>query len=165
MGFRSLEQLPGSRELFTGLAWATLAALVPSLAAGPARAWHASVAVSFLASLLLVAERTLTLGLGAVESDRLVGRETLAGMLGPPAVRWVFFSLAALLAGVIGLGGCLGGATTDFCLPFLLVVPYVAACFLLMQRLRRPAGALTEALTDAVFYLAGLLALAWMAAH
>jgi 4-hydroxy-3-methylbut-2-enyl diphosphate reductase len=163
--FRSLERLPGSREAFTGLAWAALAALVPPLAAGPAGAWHGGVLVGLWASFLLVVGRTLTLGLGAVESDQLVGRETLAGMLGPAGSGRLFVALAVLVAGGLAVGGGAAGLTTSFWLPLLAVVPYEVGCFVLMARRRRPGSAAGEAITDAVFYLAGALALAWGALH
>jgi len=158
-GFRSLEHLPGSREFFTGLAWAAVVALLPSLARGPAGAWRVDVGIAFLASFLLVVGRTLTLGLGAVEADQLVGRETLAGMLGPLRARRLFCVLLVLLAVLLGLGGCLAGGTQGFCLPYMLVVPYALGCFLVVERLWAPDSALAEAATDAVFYLPGLLAL------
>jgi len=155
--FRSLLRLPGSRELFTGLAWATLASIVPNLAMGPSGIWSPGIVVAFGASFLLVVERTLALGLGALESDQLVGRETLVGMLGTKRADRLFIALAVLTAAVLGVGGCYMGWTTHFCFSYLSAVPYTLACFLWLRR--RPNSASTEAAMDAVFYLIGVLAL------
>ncbi len=164
IGVGSLEQLPGSKELFVGLAWAALAALVPALAGTGSVGSLGAVAIAFAASFLMVFERTLLLDLRDVEADQIVGRETLAGLLGAPAARWLFFAVVAALAVVIGAGGCVAGWTTPFCYLLLLSVPYALGSYAMLH-LGGPAtareGALAEALVDGQFYLAGLAALLW----
>lgn len=160
-GFISLEQLPASKELFVGLAWGTLAALVPALAAGPGAARWSGAAIAFTVAFLMAAQRTLALDLADVEADQLVGRETLAGVIGTHAAARLFFVLAALLACVIVGGGCIAGWTSSFCFPMLVAVPYAVASFIVLRRWDRPDGELTGVMIDGQFYLAGLAALMW----
>ncbi len=164
LGFRSLEQLPGSKELFVGLAWASLAALVPALAApGAPLPWRAA-AVAFAVAFAAAFQRTLALELLDVRADKIVGRETLAGVLGPRVAQKVLYGLIVLVAAVLAGAGCLAGWTTDYCLPLLAAVPAALGCFALAKRSGVLRGEVSELAVDAQFYLVALAALAWSAA-
>ncbi|NLW51601.1 MAG: 4-hydroxy-3-methylbut-2-enyl diphosphate reductase [Candidatus Brocadiaceae bacterium] len=155
---RSLEHVPGSKELFVGLAWGTLAGLVPALAAGGGPGQWAAAAVAFAIAFLLAYQRSLALDLRDVEGDQLVGRETLAGILGGRAARRVLWALAVLLGVVLALA-CLAGWTTGFCLPLLFCVPYVPATYVMLRRWHRREAEPAEILVDAGFYLLGAVGL------
>jgi 4-hydroxy-3-methylbut-2-enyl diphosphate reductase len=159
LGFTSLEQLPASKETFVALAWAALASVVPQLAGGSAR-WPC-VAAAFTAAFVLTFQRTLAQDLCDVEGDQLVGRETLAGALGPRAAGRLFYGLAALLAATLGGLGGLGGYTSRFGLLMLAAVPYGLGYFRALRRWERPEGMRVELLADGQFYLLALLALGW----
>jgi 4-hydroxy-3-methylbut-2-enyl diphosphate reductase len=164
LGLRSIEQLAGSKELFVGLAWATLTALVPSLAADPTPGLWKGAAVAFVVSFLMVFERTLLLDLRDVETDQIVGRETLAGLLGPPAPGRLFGATAVVLALVIGGAGCAAGWTTSYCYPLLLGVPWAVASYLVLKQGARAGGRggdVAEALMDGQFYVVAIGAAAW----
>ncbi|MHC4789428.1 MAG: 4-hydroxy-3-methylbut-2-enyl diphosphate reductase [Planctomycetota bacterium] len=160
-GFRSLEQLPGSKELFVGLAWGALAAVVPALAAPQAMADWRGVLVAFVVAFLLAFQRTLAQDMRDVEADQLVGRETLAGVLGPRVAERLFFGLLVLLAAVIAGVGCIAEWSSPFCFPLLACVPYALVYFTVLRRRKGPEGELAEALIDGQFYVIGLIALIW----
>jgi len=160
-GLRSLEHLPGSKELFVGLAWGTLAGLVPALAADGVPQALPGGGVAFVVAFVLAFQRSLALDLRDVEGDQLVGRETLAGVLGPEAARRILMLFAPALACVAVLGGCAAGWTTRFCLPLLACVPYVPVCFLALRRWPRRDAELAEALVDGGFYLLAVVGLLW----
>jgi len=163
-GLRSMEQLPGSKELFVGLAWATLAALVPALGTASARPHPAAVAVAFGAAFLLACQRTLLMDLRDVATDKIVGRETLARLLGARTAGPLCIGLTLAVGAVLVLGGCVAGWTSSACYPILLGVPYGLACHGIV---RRPGGRvseqelLAEAVVDGQFYVIGAAALAW----
>ena len=160
-GFGSLQQIPGSKELFVGLASASLAVLVPALAVGaPAPRWP-SVAAAFVALFALAGQRTLALGLVGAGGDQLVGREMLAGFLGSRKAERLHYALSALMAGVLVAGGTLGWLTT-LAFPLSVCVLYGLACYLLVRRYAME-GESAEALIDGQLYLAGLIALSWKA--
>ena len=155
---RSLRELPGSKELFVGLAWSLTTALVPALAAGAlSLRWH-SVVVTAAFCFLVAFQRTLFTDLGDVEGDQILGRESLALVLGERACKAL---MAAVLVaeGLVLLAGGLSGWTAPLSYWLLLAVAYWAACYVKLHRGRFPEAELGEALIDAKFYLCGLLAL------
>ena len=163
IGLKSIQQIPGSKELFVGLAWAVTTALIPALAmAAKAVDWRA-LAVAFPAAFILAGQRTLVGDLGDVEGDQLVGRETVAVVLGPSKSKWLFIVSLLVEVALLGvLGGYLGWATS-FSFILLTLVPYAAAIFLLHQYRQMPEDELGEALIDSTFYISAALAAFWIA--
>ena len=160
IGVRSLEQLPGSKEVFVGLAWGAMAGLVPALAAeGGAATWRAGL-VAFAVAGLLSFQRSLALDLRAVAADQIFGRETLAGTLGVRAAQRLLLACAPVVAALVVLSG-VAGWTTGFWLPLLLCVPWIIVSFLVLRLRGRPDGALTEALVDGGFYVLGAAGWLW----
>ena len=166
LGFGSLEQIPGSKELFVGLAGSSLAVLVPAIAAGgphanaPAPHWP-SVAAAFVALFAMAGQRTLALGLVGAGGDQLVGREMLAGFLGSHRAERLHYGLSAVMAGVLAAGGTAGWLTM-LAFPLTVCVLYGLACYLLVRNYAME-GESAEALIDGQLYLAGLIALLWVA--
>jgi len=164
LGLRSMEQFAGFKEMFVGLAWATLTALVPALAVSAAPGLWKSAAVAFVAAFLMVFERTLLLDLRDIETDQIVGRETLAGLLGPRASGRLFGGAVLALALVIVGAGCLAGWTTPYCCPLLIGVPWALASYVVLKRGGRAGGRggnVAEGLVDGQFYVMALAAAAW----
>ncbi len=162
IGLKSIQQIPGSKELFVGLAWAVTTAFIPALAMTSGAVDWRALAVAFPATFILAGQRTLIGDLGDVEGDQLVGRETVAVVLGPSKSKWLF--LVSLLFEVMILalvGGYLGWATT-FSYFLLLLVPYAGGLFLLHHYQRMPEGELGEALIDSTFYISAILAALWV---
>jgi len=161
VGIQSLEQLPGSKDIFVGLAWAVATALIPALALShPFIEWKA-LSVAFLFSFVLAGQRALMTGLRDAESDQLIGRETIAVALGENRSGKLF--MTSLLVEVVLLG-VLGGAlgwTTRFCYVLLLLIPYAALYGLLFCWRKLPEGEMGEAVIDAEFYFLAVLALLW----
>ena len=160
LGLRSLQQMPASKEVFVGLAWATLAVVISALAGGgPAGVWRCAAA-AFAVCFLMAFQRALMLDMRDVAADQLVGRETLAGLLGTRATTWLILALVAL-EGVILTAATLGGwmAMPGFLL--LAGIPYTVLCFTLLRRQAGMEEDLAEMLVTGKFYLAGLLALSW----
>jgi len=172
---RGLHGLAGSKELFVGLAWAVTTALIPALAAGALPVGHAvsspaglvaggatklaGVLVALVFTFLLAADRTLLTDLRDVEGDQLVGRETLAVVLGDAASKRLLAVVLALEALVLVAGELLGWTPPGGSL-MLLAVAWSALWLVLFHKGRLPETELGEALVDSKFYLCGLLALA-----
>ncbi len=154
---RSLEQIPASKEIFVGLAWGTLAALIPALVSGAG--WPGGVTV-FAVCFLAAFERTLALDLRDVEADQLVGRETLVRFLGPGRASGLFFVLVALSAALL-TGGAMGGYTSAMGFALLPGLLWALAYFVVL-RSRRVEEDTAGLLVDGQFYLMGLLGLLWV---
>jgi (E)-4-hydroxy-3-methyl-but-2-enyl pyrophosphate reductase len=159
--FGSLEQIPGSKELFVGLACASLAVLVPAIGGRlPASDWPGAAA-AFAALFAMACQRTLALDLIGAESDQLVGREMLAGYLGPNRAERLYFMLSAFIIVVLLAAGTLQWLTgLSFALSICAL--YGLAGYVVVRR-RGIEGEWAEALIDGQLYLAGLAALAWTA--
>jgi len=163
LGLRSLEQVPASKEVFVGLAWATLAALVPALATGePLAVWRPGV-LAFGVCFLMAFQRTLALDLRDVEADQLMGRETLATLLGPAGASRLFFAVVAVEVLMLLTAGLI-----DWCTALAYWLPTVAVYSLVAFRLLRSPDRVQEELCEVLvggqFYLAAGLAAVWVAA-
>ena len=158
-GFPGLQHIPGSKELSVGMAWGATTVLVPVVAtdAWPDSWPAAAIVVGF--SFLLAFERTLLTDLRDVEGDQLVGRETLAVVIGKKPCQYLAAGVIASEGLLIASSGLLGW-TPALSFGMLLAVAYGAMTFLLFHSGRLPRAELGEALIDGKFYLCGLLAAA-----
>jgi len=163
IGVQSLEQVPGSRELFVALAWAVLGGIVPALAAGPIEEVWRGASVAFVVAFLMVFQRTLALNLRRVAADKIFGRETLAGALGRRGAVGVFTVFTALAFLVLLLLGGAAGWTTPFCYLMAVVALYGVCAALTVACRDHWTGERAELLVDAQFYLAGLAGAFWVA--
>jgi 4-hydroxybenzoate polyprenyltransferase len=162
VGIQSLEQMRGSKEFFVGLAWASLAGLVPGLAAHRAPELWPGALVAFSVIFLLAFQRTLVLDYQAVRADQIVGRETLASLLNKRRARQLF-GLATVCAIGILMMGIGAGWVSRFAWPFSAAVALAGVVFLRAARRRDVTDEWSEARVDWVFYVAGLCAFVAMA--
>lgn len=162
LGLRSLEQVPASKEVFVGLAWATLAALVPALAVeGAVGVWRPAL-LAFGVCLLMAFQRTLALDLRDVEADQLMGRETLATLLGPGGASRLFIGIGVAEVMLL-VAGALGGWTASLGYWLAAVALYSLGAFRLVRSPDRVQEELCEVLVDGQFYFAAVLAAVWTA--
>ncbi len=152
----SLEQLPASKEVAVGLAWGSMAALLPALAA---RSPLGPSIVVFAVCTLMGFQRTLALDLRDVQADQLVGRETLVRVIGPLAASRLLLLLSLAGAGLLvgaGLAGYLS-AVAPWC---ALASAYGALSSAALRHgdLQEDAA---EVLVDGQFYLMAALCLLW----
>jgi 4-hydroxy-3-methylbut-2-enyl diphosphate reductase len=159
-GVSSLEQVRGSKEIFVGVAWAALCALVPALASGAVPGRPVATVVVVAVSFLLAFERTLALDCSAVRADQIVGRETLAGVLSEPRARWLVLSvtLAGSLLTLLTWGG---GHASSYSPAMAAVVLGVGVVCVRLLRSAEMEDEWTEVRADLPFYLAGCAALLW----
>jgi 4-hydroxy-3-methylbut-2-enyl diphosphate reductase len=162
LGVRSPSQLRGSKEIFVGLAWATLCVLVPALAGNALTARPLSAGALSLVAFLLAFERTLALGCRAVRADQIVGRETLAGLLGERGARSVFLAATAVASALVLFGWAWGGFTHFAPALATIVIGMGMVCLKLLRK-GEMEDEWSEVRADLPFYLAGLAALAWFA--
>jgi len=157
---RWLRALPGAKEIYVGLAWAVTAAGVPALSAGVRPEGWAAVGAAMGLCFLLAGHRMLLTDLLDLESDQLVGRETLASVLGERTCKHLVLALLAAEATMLLTAGLTQGWTRWLSFGMLITVGYSGLCFLVFHRGKLPAGDLGEAIIDGTFYVCGLVALA-----
>ncbi len=162
----NLRNIPGSKELFVGGAWAVMTALVPALARSRPDMWgdlsRLFTAGAFV--FLFAFHRALLTDMNDVEGDQLAGRETLAVVLGGKKSCYIVEGL--LTAAVILLCAAgLVGWTPPVSYVMVGAVGYGAGVSTLFNRGQLPQGELGEALIDGQFYVCALLVMGaeWMA--
>jgi (E)-4-hydroxy-3-methyl-but-2-enyl pyrophosphate reductase len=155
----ALHRVPGSKEIFVGLAWAATTVLVPAIAAGALSRAFPGITVAMAFAFLLAFDRTLLTDLRDIEGDQLIGRETLALVLGDEGCKALLVACMALEA-VVLVGGAVLGWTTPLGYLLLAPVAWAYACFVAFRQGKLPEAELGESIVDAKFYLCGLLAIA-----
>jgi 4-hydroxy-3-methylbut-2-enyl diphosphate reductase len=154
----ALREIPGSKTVFTSLAWGVLAALIPVVCSE--RPLSAATVVAFLFVFGLVFIRSGLFEILAIEGDRVVGKETLAIALGRRrtlnllSLGCLVFAAALLVAAVSGLVPSLGYV--------LSLGGLYALAYLTLYRLDlMESGLMLESLVEGNMVLAGILAFIW----
>ncbi len=76
----TLKEIPGSKSVFTAVAWGVLAALIPVVCSDQEVSGATAIAFFFVAGMIFI--RSGLFEIMAIEGDRVVGKETLAIALG-----------------------------------------------------------------------------------
>ncbi len=154
----TLREIPGSKTVFTSLAWGVLAALIPVVCSD--RPLSAATVVAFLFVFGLVFIRSGLFEILAIEGDRVVGKETLAIALGRSrtlnllSLGSLIFSAALLVAAYAGLVPSLGYVLS-------LCGLYTLVYLTLYRRDLMESGLMLESLVEGNMVLAGILAFLW----
>jgi len=153
-GLTGLIDFPGSRDIVTALGWGFVCAYLPGLHQGIVFTKANYLAVLF--AILLVFIRSVMLGVSAVHSDLIVGRENFYKALGAGPTYATLGSIQVLLTAILvillamGWKGRLVGALLAGNLAFV-----AGSAFGHFQRI--PKGFWAEAAVDGQFLLLALL--------
>ena len=105
-GIYRLKEIPGSKTMFTAVAWGVLAALIPVVCSDQEISGATAIAFFFVAGMIFI--RSGLFEIMAIEGDRVVGKETLAIALGKERTFTLLFCRFPGLYGHVA-GGRLGG--------------------------------------------------------
>jgi 4-hydroxy-3-methylbut-2-enyl diphosphate reductase len=155
IGIKAVREIPGSKDIFVSLAWATVTVLLPYLA--ETNVGVLTALSVFLFCFIMVFIRSLVFDLKDIEGDRIVGKETVPLVMGLAATRRVIVLCTALLAAIALLDlvvtwSAMGGYL------LLPVVLYVGFYLYLTFRRIIAQGLLFELAVDFQFILTGLIA-------
>ncbi|MGC2691054.1 MAG: 4-hydroxy-3-methylbut-2-enyl diphosphate reductase [Desulfobaccales bacterium] len=156
----TLKEIPGSRAVFTAVAWGVLAALIPVVCSGtkPMASGATAIAFFYVAGMIFI--RTGLFDIMAMEGDRVVGKETMAIALGRErtlnllsgcSLAFAAMLLLAARAGIIPSLGYLLSLSGLYALGYLTLY----RCGLM------EAGLMLESLVEGNMILAGILAFTW----
>ena len=158
LGYRSLQNIPASKDLFLALAWTIVAVIAPLLAVRfPLRA-ATGVALVFTFTIAFI--RSVLFSIKEIQGDQIVGRETIPILAGIDKTKGILVAMTALLAVILILSAPLGW-TTGLSSWLLVGVLYTALYLLLYHRRVMAQGTGFELMVDAVFLLCGLLTYLW----
>jgi len=160
--FRRLKDLPGSKNVSMALAWAIVTTVLPrmqfSLSIAPA------TVVAFLFAFTIVFIRSAMSDMLDIQSDRLLGRETIPVLIGEVGTNAL---LVALSSGVFMLLVLANPLSLTGPLSFFLStsVIYIWICFRICGRRSQFSGVVREGLLETIYIVAGVIALLWWAAN
>jgi (E)-4-hydroxy-3-methyl-but-2-enyl pyrophosphate reductase len=158
--YRSLEQIPGSKEIFISMAWAVSTGLIPFLgSSASARSFSALlVVVTFAFSIAFM--RTVLLNVKDVQGDRIVGKETIPIAIGIRNTQISLIVISVLLAMLLIVSPMFGWTSTFSYYLFPCVI-YACVYLYLYHKRTIPSGLACEVITDFNFILAGIMVIIW----
>jgi 4-hydroxy-3-methylbut-2-enyl diphosphate reductase len=159
--FRSLKDIPGSKNVSMALAWAAVAAILPrietTLTVSPA------LIVSFLFTFSIVFMRSALSDVMDIQSDRLIGRETIPVVIGEEKTRLLVQGISTALLVLLVLAYA-AGWSSSLSLALLICVFYVWICFKLCDRRSAFSAVVLEGLLETNHVMAGIGAFGWLLA-
>ncbi|MBW2636994.1 MAG: 4-hydroxy-3-methylbut-2-enyl diphosphate reductase, partial [Deltaproteobacteria bacterium] len=157
-GLGKLGDLPGSKEIFTAAAWAAVTAVLPQLGIG--LTITPDMVVSFLFVFSIVFSKTALSDMMDIQSDRLVGRETIPVIIGEKATGKLL-RIISLVMGAILIALTLAGYSSLMSLALLVSLFYIWICLELCVRKARFYSIVLEGLLETNYIAAGLCVSLW----
>ncbi|MBU4371650.1 MAG: 4-hydroxy-3-methylbut-2-enyl diphosphate reductase [Proteobacteria bacterium] len=159
--FQRLKDIPGSKNIATAIAWAAVTALLPWIEAGPTLTPGVVIAFLFIAGIVFT--RSALSDILDIQSDRLIGSETLPVLIGERKTLIILQGISCFLFVLLFAAHPAGWATS---LSFLLLtcVFYIWICFKLYDRRSGFSGVVLEGLLESGYMVAGVSAFLWLAA-
>lgn len=159
--FKSLRDLPGSKNVSMALAWAVVTAVLPwietDLHPNP------SLIVSFLFIFSLVFIRSALSDMLDIQSDRFIGQETIPVLIGEEHTHSLLKVIAVLLAVLLTVSYP-AGWTSSLSIALMGSLFYVWICFKLYGRRAQFSGVVLEGLLETAYVIAGTCTVLWIAA-
>jgi (E)-4-hydroxy-3-methyl-but-2-enyl pyrophosphate reductase len=157
-GVTRLKEIPGSKTMFTAVAWGVLAALIPVVCSDQATSGATAIAFFFVAGMIFI--RSGLFEIMAIEGDRVVGKETLAIALGKERTLNLL-SLGSLAFIAMLVWAAWTGVISSLGYLLSLSGVYMLGYLLLYRRLNLESSLLLESLVEGNMIVAGLLAFIW----
>lgn len=157
-GLRRLKDLPGSKNLSVALAWGAVGALMPGLSLGIVASPVMGVAFGFIFAVVFI--RSSMSDLLDIQSDRLIGRETIPVVIGEMRTRQLLTGITILTGGVLAFA-FLSGWTSSLALVLIACLFYILICFKLYDRRSGLSGVVLEGLLETMYVITGAASLLW----
>ena len=154
----TLKEIPGSKTMFTAVAWGVLAALIPVVCSDQPISGATAIAFFFVAGMIFI--RSGLFEIMAIEGDRVVGKETLAIALGKERTFTLLFVSALVFIAVL-LGAAWRGIIPSLGYSLSLCGFYMLAYLVLYHRGIMESSLMLESLIEGNMILAGILAFIW----
>jgi len=159
--FRRLRDLPGTKNFFMASAWALVIAVIPYVGWPLDISADMIVAALFIFSVVFV--RSSLSDLIEIQSDRLLGRETIPVVIGEARTRRLLDAISLFLALLLVLSYPLKW-TTSLSFTLFSCVYYMWICFELCDRKTALSAAVINGLLETNYILAGLCTMGWLVA-
>lgn len=157
--FQRLRDIPGSKNFFTAAAWGIVTAVLPALQGGGSLS--PGMAVAFLFTFALVFTRSAMSDILDIQSDKLLGRETIPVMIGKEKTQGVLKAIL-LISLIILLAAHPAGWSSALGYFLASCILYIWICFRLCDRRAGLSGAVVEGLLETSYIIAGFAVLGWL---
>lgn len=156
--FKRLKDIPGSKNIFTASAWGMVAAVLPAL--NNSQNFNAKMAVAFIFTFILVFTRSAMSDIMDIQSDKLLGRETIPVVIGKEKTQVLLKIILLILLSILLISYPAGWSSS---VSFFLVLPilYIWICFRLCDRRSGLSGAVIEGLLETIYIIAGFAVFCW----
>ncbi|MFA6472821.1 MAG: 4-hydroxy-3-methylbut-2-enyl diphosphate reductase [Candidatus Latescibacterota bacterium] len=156
--FRSLRDIPGSKDIMIATAWTVAVVILPSITHNifPGIAVFLGAAYVFA----LVLSRATILAMGGIESDKLVGMETIPVLIGRTNTIKILYIINLLLAICITIFISLSGFLRSLIIVFPII--YMILSIRPLSKKGFFFRLYHQLILDADFFLAGLMAYLFM---
>ena len=158
VGGKRLEDIPTSKNVFTAMAWAVVTAVVPQISVS--LEITCGMMVAFLFVFVLVFSKSVLSDTLDVQSDRLLGRETIPVVMGKTHARTLLKGIS-IFAGIVLVAAMYAGCTPSLSLILLVSVFYIWICLELCDRKIWFSRMTLEGLLGINYVIAGLSACLW----
>ena len=156
--FQRLRDIPGSKNIFIATAWGMVTAVLPALNLN--QNFNAGMAVAFIFTFTLVFVRSAMSDIMDIQSDKLLGRETIPVVIGKEKTRVLLKIIVSILL-VILLISTPAGWSSTLSIFLVLCLLYIWICFRLCDRRSGLSGALIEGLLETSYIIAGFAVFCW----
>jgi 4-hydroxy-3-methylbut-2-enyl diphosphate reductase len=156
--FQRLRDIPGSKNIFIASAWGMVTAVLPALNLN--QNFNAGMAVAFIFTFTLVFVRSAMSDIMDIQSDKLLGRETIPVVIGKEKTQVLLKIIVSILL-VILLISTPAGWSSTLSIFLVLCILYIWICFRLCDRRSGLSGALVEGLLETSYIIAGFAVFCW----
>ena len=139
-------------------AWGIVTAILPALSKD--YTFNAGLVVAFIFTFGIVFIRSAMSDILEIQSDKLIGRETIPVLIGKTHTKTVLKIISLILL-VILLISYPAGWTSSLSLILLMCILYIWICFQLCDRRSGLSGAFMEGLLETSYVIAGFSVFLW----
>jgi (E)-4-hydroxy-3-methyl-but-2-enyl pyrophosphate reductase len=157
-GIYRLKEIPGSKTMFTAVAWGVLAALIPVVCSDQEISGATAIAFFFVAGMIFI--RSGLFEIMAIEGDRVVGKETLAIALGKERT-FTLLVIGSLAFVAMLLGAAWAGVIPSLGYILSLSGLYMLGYLILYHQDLMESTLMLESLVEGNMIMAGVLAFIW----
>ncbi|NQU03514.1 MAG: 4-hydroxy-3-methylbut-2-enyl diphosphate reductase, partial [Syntrophaceae bacterium] len=155
---KRLVDIPGSKNVFTATAWALATVLIPRFAIGLEITAGTIVAFLFIFNIVFV--KSALSDMIDIQSDRLVGRETIPVVVGEQNTRKLLQG-TSIFTGIVLVLSVSAGYASSLSLVILISIFYIWICLKFYDRKARFSNIVLEGLLGTNNIIAGFSAIVW----
>jgi 4-hydroxy-3-methylbut-2-enyl diphosphate reductase len=156
--FRSLKDLPGSKNIFMSAAWGTVTAILPAL--DKKDSFDSGFIVAFCFTFGIVFIRSAMSDILEMQRDKLIGQETIPVFFGRERAINVLRVISLILF-VLLVFSYPAGWTPSLSFFLLICILYIWICFRFCDKKSALSGAIKEGLLETSYIIAGFCVLLW----